>query len=49
VVRRALRHARLSTTELYLHALEEVPREAANKMDEIVAGLRAIGPRKEAR
>jgi site-specific recombinase XerD len=39
-VQRTLRHARLATTELYLHALEEVPREAADKMDEILGSLR---------
>jgi integrase len=42
-VQRALRHARLATTELYLHALEEVPRGAADAMDEIISGLRAAG------
>lgn len=42
-VQQALRHARLATTELYLHALEEVPRGAADAMDEIITGLRAAG------
>ncbi len=39
-VQHALRHARSSTTELYLHALEEVPRGAADAMDSIIEGLR---------
>lgn len=43
VVQRTLRHSRLATTELYLHALEEVPREAAEAMDGIVAALREKG------
>ena len=43
VVQRTLRHSRLATTELYLHALEEVPREAADAMDGIVAELRKKG------
>ena len=43
VVQRTLRHSRLATTELYLHALEEVPREAAEAMDGIVAALRERG------
>lgn len=40
MVQAALRHANLSTTERYLHALQEVPRGAADLMDEILAGLR---------
>lgn len=42
-VQAALRHANLSTTERYLHALQEIPRGAADIMDEILAGLRTPG------
>jgi len=36
-----LRHARMATTELYLHALEEVPRAAADAMDDLLTALQA--------
>ncbi|HET9893718.1 MAG TPA: site-specific integrase [Streptosporangiaceae bacterium] len=36
-----LRHARLATTEIYVHALAEVPRKAAEAMDLILADLGA--------
>lgn len=40
-----LRHARLSTTELYLHAVQEVPRSAADAMDKVIADLTSLkGP-----
>lgn len=39
-VRRMLRHARLSTTMVYVHALEDVPRAGADVMDKVLAGLR---------
>lgn len=48
IVQRTLRHSRLATTELYLHALEEVPREAADAMDKLLIALRAPRSRKEA-
>lgn len=48
-VQRTLRHSRLQTTELYLHAIEEVPRAAADKMDEVLAGLRAIDTKRGTR
>jgi integrase len=35
-----LRHAHGSTTQMYLHALEKVPRGGAEAMDAIIAGLR---------
>jgi integrase len=35
-----LRHAHGSTTQMYLHALEEVPRGGADAMDSIIEGLR---------
>lgn len=35
-----LRHAHGSTTQLYLHALEEIPRAGADVMDAVLAGLR---------
>jgi integrase len=35
-----LRHSRTSTTEMYVHALEETNREAAETMDAIVTDLR---------
>ena len=40
LVQVTLRHARLATTELYLHALEEVPRTAADTMDQVIKALR---------
>lgn len=40
VIQRTLRHSRASTTEIYLHALEEVPREGADAMDQVIAELR---------
>lgn len=42
-VQRTLRHSRLATTELYLHAIEEVPRKAADATDDLIAELRAVG------
>lgn len=38
-----LRHARLATTELYLHAVQEVPRSAADVMDRVIADLQSLG------
>lgn len=38
-VQGTLRHAKLSTTMLYTHLLEEVQRDAADKMNEIITGL----------
>lgn len=43
-VQRLLRHSRLATTELYLHAVEEVPRSAADAIDEAIGELRALSP-----
>lgn len=42
-VQRMLRHARLETTELYLHAVEEVPRTAADAIDAAIDELTALG------
>jgi len=42
-VQATLRHAHGSTTQMYLHALEEVPRAGAVAMDAIVADLRRRG------
>jgi len=39
-VQQTLRHAHGSTTQMYLHALEEVPRSGADAMDTIIEGLR---------
>ena len=48
-VQRTLRHARMSTTiEMYIHAIEEVPREAADAMDDLLDALRAPRARREA-
>lgn len=43
-VQQYLRHSRASTTEVYLYAVAEVPRQAADAMDEVIAGLRAMRP-----
>lgn len=38
VIQRSMRHARFATTsEIYLHALEEIPREGADAMDRVIA------------
>jgi integrase len=42
-VQATLRHANLSTTERYLHALREVPRGAADAMDELLTVLHRPG------
>ncbi len=34
----------MATTEIYLHALAEVPTAAADAMDNVLVNLRAIGP-----
>jgi integrase len=47
-VQRHLRHARLATTELYIHAVEEVPRAAADAMDDVIADLLALKPAPDA-
>jgi integrase len=39
-VQATLRHAHGSTTQMYLHALEEVPRGGADAMDRVIEGLR---------
>lgn len=41
-VQRLLRHARLDTTQLYLHAVEDVPRAAADAVDAAIDGFRAL-------
>lgn len=46
-VQRMLRHARLETTELYLHAVQEVPRVAADAIDRAIDDLRALEPAPE--
>jgi integrase len=40
-----LRHAHGSTTQMYLHALEEVPRSGADAMDAILGNLGVLGSR----
>ena len=47
-VQRMLRHARLETTELYLHAVEDVPRTAADAIDAAIDELTALGAPGEA-
>ncbi len=39
-VQRMLRHSRISTTAMYVHALEDVPRAGADVMDRVLEGLR---------
>lgn len=42
VIQRTMRHSRFSTTaEIYLHAIEAVPREGADAMDRVITRLRA--------
>lgn len=42
VLQRTMRHSRFSTTaEVYLHAIEAVPREGADAMDRVIMRLRA--------
>lgn len=42
VIQRSMRHARFRTTaEIYLHAIEAVPREGADAIDRVVTRLRA--------
>ena len=42
MIQRTMRHARFRTTaEIYLHAIEAVPREGADAMDRVVTRLRA--------
>jgi site-specific recombinase XerD len=38
-----LRHSRMSTTEIYVHALREMKRDAADAMDGVLVELRAAG------
>jgi site-specific recombinase XerD len=46
-VQQMLRHAQLATTELYLHAVQDVPRAAADAIDEAIDELRALAPAPE--
>ena len=48
-VQKMLRHARLETTELYLHAVEDVPRTAADAIDAAIDELTALGASGESR
>lgn len=41
-VQQMLRHANLETTQLYLHAVRDVPRAAADAIDEAIDELRAL-------
>ncbi len=43
-VQNQLRHSRLSTTELYLHALEDIPTVAADAMDKVLVSLQSLPP-----
>jgi integrase len=40
VIQKALRHSRMATTEIYVHAAKEVNREVPAAMDRVVTGLR---------
>ena len=44
-IQATLRHSRMATTEVYIHALAEVNRDAADTMDAIVTGLRSASRR----
>jgi integrase len=46
-VQQMLRHARMETTELYLHAVRDVPRAGADAIDEAIDELRALVPAPE--
>ena len=39
-IQTALRHSRMATTEIYVHALKEANRQPAEAMDRVVADLR---------
>lgn len=45
----ALRHARMATTEIYVHAAEELNRSIPERMDRRVASLREAGAEKKRR
>lgn len=42
-IQAGLRHSRMSTTEIYVHALKEMKRDAADAMDGVLVELRAAG------
>lgn len=42
-IQAALRHSRMATTEIYVHALKETPRGPADTMDALVTSLRQAG------
>jgi integrase len=46
-VQQMLRHARMETTELYLHAVRNVPRGGADAIDSAIDELRALAPAPE--
>jgi integrase len=46
-VQKLMRHARLDTTQLYLHAVDEIPRAGADAMDAAIEGLRALTAKPE--
>ena len=48
-VQHMMRHAKAETTQLYLHALADVPRGAADAIDEAIDELRALGSSWEGR
>lgn len=46
-IQTALRHARMATTEIYVHAAEEINRSIADRMDDRVTSLREAGSKAE--
>ena len=47
-IQAGLRHSRASTTEIYVHALEEMKRDAADAMDGVLVEFKRAGRKRGA-